>query len=151
MPERVVVRQNRQYEVDILASDPANPESESLQLVDTVYDFSPYTMLLASLGTCTTILIHSYAENHRYPVDEAEVRLAYVEGDDGDEITVFVDVRGEGLSEADRKRLIQISSHCSIHKVLDKGIPIQWHAFDAAEHDAAHGHGHDHEEHEHDA
>ncbi|SRR5690606_19246702 len=153
MPERVIVRQNRQYEVDILVSDPANPESESMQLVDSVYDFSPFTMMLASLGTCTTILIHSYAKNHRYPVEEAEVRLAYVEGGGDDEIVVFVDVRGEGLSETDRQRLIQISSHCSIHKILDKGIPIQWNAFDAAAHDAAHGaaHDHDHEQHEHDA
>ena len=155
MPERVVVRQNRRHEVDILASDPANPDSEHMHLVDSVYDFTPFTMLLASLGTCTTILIHSYAQNHRYPVEEAEVRLAFVEDDDGDdEIVVFVDVRGEGLSESDRQRLIQISSHCSVHKILDKGIPIQWHAFDAAAHDAHHGTPHEHDEqhdHEHDA
>lgn len=148
MPERVIVKQNANYEVDILASDPQNPEGESLILVDTVYDLTPYTMLLASLGTCTTILVHSYAQNHRYDVDEVEVRLAYEETDGSDEIVVFVDVRGDGLSEADRLRLIQISEHCSIHKVLDRGVPIQWHAFDAtAEHDHEQ-HDHSHPDHE---
>lgn len=151
MAERLIVRQNKQMEVDILASNPANPDAPELVLVEDIYDFTPYTLLLASLGTCTTILIHSYAQNHNYPVDEAEVRMAYQETEDGkDEIVVFVDVKGKGLSDGDRTHLIRVSEHCSIHKVLDKGVPIHWGDYQAAlaEHEKHHHHHAD--EHEHD-
>lgn len=147
MAERLIVRQNRQMEVEILTDNPLNPDSPELVHVQDIYDLTPFTLLLASLGTCTTILIHSYAQNHRYPVDEAEVRMTFQEGEGGkDEIVTFVDVRGKGLSEEDRQHLIRISERCAIHKVLDKGIPIHWFDYQAAlaEHEQHH-HADDHE------
>src|SRR5690554_1164101 len=148
MAERLIVRQNRQMEVEILTDNPLNLDSPELVHIQDIYDLTPFTLLLASLGTCTTILIYSYAQNHHYPVDEAEVRMTFREGEGGqDEIVVFVDVRGKGLEEEDRQHLIRISEHCSIHKLLDKGVPIHWFDYQAAlaEHEKHH-HADEHDE-----
>lgn len=127
MTERVVVRQNAQYEVDLFATDPRDVEGVEVVPVENLYDLTPYTMLLTSLGTCTTILLHSYAENHNIPLEEAEVRLTYQELETGTEgIVVFVGFGGDELTETQRQRLFQVSEHCSIHKLLHDGMQIEW-------------------------
>lgn len=74
MSEKVIVRQNSKFETEFFASD---PESGKQHHVDHVNDLTPYGMLLASLGTCTTVLLHTYAKNHGIKLDEAEITLRY--------------------------------------------------------------------------
>ncbi len=49
MSERVVVRQNIDFETEFLARDPAGKEGE-LRRVEDIYDIDPYGMFLAALG-----------------------------------------------------------------------------------------------------
>jgi uncharacterized OsmC-like protein len=75
--EKVLIRQNNKFEMGFWAVDPEEQESEEFQPVSHIYDLTPYGMLLASLGSCTTIVLHTYAQNHGVDLEEVEVRLQY--------------------------------------------------------------------------
>jgi putative redox protein len=92
-------------------------------------------MLLASLGTCTAVVLHTYAQYHSVPLQEVVIDLVYdrmfgedceqCEGiDEYDErIKGTVALRGE-LTEDQRHRLHAVSRHCPIHKMLQTGIGV---------------------------
>jgi uncharacterized OsmC-like protein len=136
MAEHVIVWQNKQWEVEFRAEDPHDPQSGDLQPVVHIYEFTPYTMLLASLGSCTTIVLHTYAEHHGVDLQEVESDLRYerVFRDDcenceeieryEEEITQKLTFRGD-LTGEERQRLFRISKQCSIHKMLEAGIGIR--------------------------
>jgi len=77
MAENVIVRQDSNYETEILGPDPHDPESQKLHSVRIIYDLTPYGMLLASLGSCTAVLLNSYAQNHGLDLQGVELRLRY--------------------------------------------------------------------------
>jgi uncharacterized OsmC-like protein len=136
--ERVVVRQNNQFETEILAQDPHNPDDQAFHPVSDVYQLTPYGMLLAGLGSCTAIVMHTYAQYHDVALEKAELDLDYdrVFADDckdcagideyKEQITMSITVFGE-LTPADRHKLFAISKHCPIHKMLMHGIEVQSH------------------------
>jgi putative redox protein len=136
MGESVTVRQNNQFETEVLARDPYNPDDQEFYPVGDFYQLTPYGMLLAGLGSCTAIVMHTYAQYHAVPLSEAELRLEYdrVFADDckecegieeyKEQITMDIAVFGE-LTSADRHKLFVISKHCPIHKMLAHGIEVQ--------------------------
>ena len=52
--------------------------------VDHILALAPYGMLLTSLGTCTAIVLHTYAQHHGMDLREVELRLAYERNFDQD-------------------------------------------------------------------
>jgi putative redox protein len=138
MGERVVVRQDRNFITQVLAVDPHEPESEELQKVDHIHQLTPYGMLLTSLGACTAIVQHTYAQHNDIDLEQVAVELAYnrlfaEDCADCEEIDGYkeyvrqeVSVRGD-LTERDRDRLEAISRHCSIHKILIHGLDVDTH------------------------
>jgi putative redox protein len=136
MGESVIVRQNNQFETEILAQDPHNPDDQEFYPVSDAHQLTPYGMLLAGLGSCTAIVMHTYAQYHDVSLSEAELRLEYdrVFADDckdcegieeyKEQIAMDIAVFGE-LTSADRRKLFVISKHCPIHKMLAHGIEVQ--------------------------
>jgi putative redox protein len=136
MAESVIVRQNNHFETKILAQDPHNPDDPEFYPVDDVHQLTPYGMLLAGLGSCTAIVMHTYSQYHDVALAEAELRVEYdrvfaddckdCEGIDEykEQITMTIAVSGD-LTSADRHRLFAISKHCPIHKMLAHGIEVQ--------------------------
>jgi len=125
--EKVIVKQNSRYQVAVQATDESG--EGAYHAVEAVYELTPFGMLLVSLATCTTILLHSYAQNRDIPLEEVEVHLRFLdENIEGkpveDVIHETVSLHGEGLSNAQRERLHRISSQCSIHRLLEKGLTI---------------------------
>jgi putative redox protein len=138
MAESIIVRQNNQFETEILARDPHNPDDQEFYLVSDVHHLTPYGLLLAGLGSCTAIVMHTYAQYHDVPLSEAELRIEYdrIFADDckecedieeyKEQIAMDIAVFGE-LTPADRHKLFVISKHCPIHKMLAHGIEVRSH------------------------
>ena len=135
MGERVVVRQNARFETEILAADPHDPEGEDLQPVGDLRHLTPYGMLLAGLGSCTAIVLHTYAQHHGVGLEEVELRLEYdrVFAEDCEKCEAIDEYREQieeeialsgDLSPQERKRLLAVSRFCPIHKMLAQGIEI---------------------------
>lgn len=89
----------------------------------------PYELLLASLGSCTSMTIRMYANHKDWPLDDVRVRLSHdrVHNEDCrdcddekgkvDVIHRYISLEGD-LDEKQRERLIQIADRCPVHKTL---------------------------------
>ena len=136
MGESIIVRQNSRFETEILALDPHDPDAHHFYPVGDVRQLTPYGMLLAGLGSCTAIVLHTYAQHHTVDLHEVELRLQYdrVFADDckdcegieeyREQIEVEIVLTGE-LVPQERQKLFRVSRHCPIHKVLKQGIEVQ--------------------------
>jgi uncharacterized OsmC-like protein len=135
MAERVVVIQKSNFETRYLAPDLDNLKEGELKEVSRLLDLTPYGQLLAGLGGCVAMVIHTFASHHGHKVQEVELRLEYdrVFKEDCEncenidkyeerirEVLIF---RGD-LDEREKKRLFQVSKHCPIHKMMESGIRI---------------------------
>ena len=137
MGERVIVRQDNNFQTEFLAADPHVPDEGALEPVDSVHGLTPYGMLLAGLGSCTGIVLHTYAQYHDVPLESVELRISYdrVFTDDCEDcenvdeyeelIELEIALIGEELTKTDRTKLMAISKHCPIHKILAHGISVQ--------------------------
>jgi putative redox protein len=92
-------------------------------------------MLLAGLGCCTALVLHTYAHNHGVHLHEVELRVTYertfasdcqdCEGDTPNEESIRQEVVLIGpLSETDRRKLLRVAGYCPIHKMLANGIRV---------------------------
>lgn len=132
MTERVIVRQNNRFETEFLSIDPHHPESEEFKSVEHIHQLTPHALLLASLGGCTAILLHSYAQNHGLNLREVELRLTYDEAfkENPEEIDRYLEQIDEEiilpaeLNESERNKLLMIAKQCSIHRMIEAGIHI---------------------------
>jgi len=136
--ERVIVRQDRTFETEFLAFDPpGSPAAESHSIVHP-QELTPYGMLLASLGACTAIVLHTYARHHELSLDRVELRLRYdrifaKDCEDCEKTNPYEDVvdleiaLAGKLDSEDSERLLLVSQHCPIHKMLARGIPVRSH------------------------
>jgi putative redox protein len=136
MAERVYVRQNSQLEIEFRAADPHDENGEKMHSVAHLHELTPYGLMLASLGSCTSVILHSCAKNHGLDLDEVEIELAYqrmFEEDcqDCDEIDQYEEQVEEALqlhgdlSEEERDRLFQVSRQCAIYKIMEQGMRIE--------------------------
>jgi uncharacterized OsmC-like protein len=135
MAERVILRQNRHFETEFLSNDPHNPDSTELKSTTQMYELTPYGMLLAGLAGCTSVLLHTYAQNHGLDLREVELRLTYerVFEDDcesceeiehyTEQIEEEILLIGE-LDELQREKLFLVSKQCPIHKIVEDGIEV---------------------------
>lgn len=136
MGERVVVTQDRDFITTVEAADPHRPESEELQEVHHVHELTPYGMMMLSLGSCTGIVLHTYAHHHGIELHEVSFDMTYdrIFAEDCaecEEIETYqehideaIALRGE-LSDAERERLYRVSHQCPIHKILQNGMTVE--------------------------
>ena len=138
MAESVIVRQNRDYELEVLAIDPHDPDSSEFVPVESIYQTTPYTMLLMGLASCTAIVVNTYAEYHDVALESVELRASYdrvfqedcAHCEEVDQYEEVIDLQisfvGD-LSAAERKKLLAISRQCPIEKMLVHGVPVHTH------------------------
>jgi len=138
LSEKIIVRQNKHFEVGFWAVNPQDPESENYQPVHGLHEITPYGMLLVSAATCTAQVVLSYAQNHAVPLEEVEFHMAYQrdyhEDCDHCEQTNRYDERIEeeieffgDLDEGQKDKLFRIAHQCPIVKMVQQGLEIQTH------------------------
>jgi putative redox protein len=96
----------------------------------------PYELLLMALGSCTSMTVHLYARQKKWPLEQVVVRLRHdrIHAEDCadcensksmiDRIDKSLELIGP-LDETQRTRLIQIADHCPIHRTLTSKIDIR--------------------------
>jgi putative redox protein len=101
---------------------------------DTATD--PYGLLLASLGSCTSMTIALYARRKQWPLEGVTVRLRHsrihakdcadCETKEGtlDRIDREIELAGQ-LSDEQRQRLLAIADRCPVHRTLVSEIDIR--------------------------
>ena len=97
---------------------------------------SPYELLLASLGACTSMTLRLYASRKGWDLQRITVRLQHsrihaadcvdCETKTGflDRIDRVIELNGN-LDDAQKQRLIEIVEHCPVHKTLAAEINIR--------------------------
>jgi putative redox protein len=135
MAEKVVVRQDNQFRTLILSADPEDIHSPILEPVEDIHQLTPYGMLLSSLGSCTALVLHTYAQNHDIRLTQVEISLEYErvfreDCEDCDEASEFkeeihekLNLTGE-INAAEREKLIRVAHYCPIYKMLQDGIKV---------------------------
>lgn len=97
---------------------------------------TPYDMLLAGLGACTSMTLRMYAEHKQLPLERVTVRLRHDKVHAGDcadcetragkidRIDREIEIRG-ALNDAQRARLLEIADRCPVHRTLHSEVWVE--------------------------
>lgn len=97
---------------------------------------TPYELLLAALGACTSMTLLAYARRKGWPLREVQIELTHdrvhvndcVDCEDGGARIEVIrrHIRLEGLlDDEQRRRLAEIAAHCPVHKTLQSAPRIE--------------------------
>jgi len=96
---------------------------------------TPYDLVLAGLGACTSMTVRMYADRKGWPLDEVRVTLRHsrIHAEDCaacettkgwiDHIDLDVELVGD-LDDTQRQRLMQIAERCPVHQTLTSEVDI---------------------------
>ena len=101
---------------------------------------SPYDLILAALGACTSMTLGLYARKRKWPVEKITVSLQHskihardcddCETKDGriDRINMEIHIAGS-LTDEQRSKLMEVAGKCPVHQTLTSEINIKTRAF----------------------
>ncbi len=134
---KLLVRNRRKYKFtqDIYTKDHAIIADEPLSVNGDNLGFTPYELVMAGLGACTSMTMRMYADLKKIPLDDVEVLLEHkkIHADDClscetqtgkiDQIKKTIKFTGE-LTTEQRDRLYEIAEKCPVNRTLQSEINI---------------------------
>ena len=96
---------------------------------------TPYDLLLAALGACTSMTVRMYAERKGWPLERVRVTLRHsrIHAEDCaecetikgwiDHIDRDIELVGE-VDDTQRQRLMQIAERCPVHQTLTSEVHV---------------------------
>ena len=92
---------------------------------------TPYGLMSAGLGACTSMTIRMYARRKKWPLTGVHVDISHAKQHDpqapNNKIDAFhrtITLRGD-LDDAQRARLLEIADKCPVHKTLEAGAKVE--------------------------
>jgi uncharacterized OsmC-like protein len=91
--------------------------------------YSPYELLLASLGSCAAMTMQLYARRKQWPLESVKVRLEFdrvheIDSEDSEAPAARIDriqrdfwLEGN-LTDEQRTRLLEIAGRCPVHRTI---------------------------------
>lgn len=123
------------FTTEIMAGAHGFLADESEDLGGNDFGPSPYQLLTASLGACTTMTLQMYARRKKWDLEEVKVHLNYSkdyyedcmtcesEGAKLDTFERIIEIKGN-LDEKQKARLMEIADRCPVHRTLSSEIVI---------------------------
>lgn len=123
------------FRTEVLARGHALVADEPVAVGGSDLGPTPYDLLAAALGACTSMTLRMYADRKGWPLEETVVRLRHfkVHAKDGercvsdearvDQLDRDIALVGP-LDEQQRARLLEITNHCPVHRTLSAGVRI---------------------------
>lgn len=86
---------------------------------------TPHELLAAALATCTTMTVKMYAERKGWPLADIHVSVRHGHDESGTKDRFAVKIVLEGALDNDqRRRLLEIASHCPVRLTLERGSEV---------------------------
>lgn len=132
----VIVRErDKKFTREILTQHHRLISDEPIALGGSDLGFNPYELLLAALGSCTSMTLRMYANHKQIDLQDIQVELQHdrIHAEDCadcekqktqiDVLTRSIRLTGD-LSDQQRARLLEIANKCPVHKTLQNKIQI---------------------------
>ncbi|UJP06800.1 MAG: alpha/beta fold hydrolase [Nitrosomonas sp.] len=141
-PGSVIVREcDKKFTREILTPRHRLISDEPIALGGADLGLNPYELLLAALGSCTSMTLRMYANHKQIDLQDITVELHHsrIHAEDCndcekqktqiDVITRAIQLSGN-LSDQQRTRLLEIANQCPVHKTLQNKIRIDTNLMD---------------------
>ena len=136
MSSRVIVRSKEGLVQEWVARNHTQIVDEPGDQGGTDLGPTPYELLLAALGSCTSMTLLLYARRKAWPLESVEVALSHgrihakdcidCASKDGMIHEIHRELHLSGpLTSEQRSRLIEIASKCPVHKTLTAEIKVR--------------------------
>ena len=136
-PGSVMVRElDKKFTREILTHQHRLISDEPIAMGGANLGFNPYELLLAALGSCTSMTLRMYANHKQIDLQEIRVVLHHnrIHAEDcancdkstptTDKIIRKIQLIGN-LDEQQRARLLEIANQCPVHKTLKSRIEVE--------------------------
>lgn len=112
------------YQTTVRSENHVLIADEPADVMGTDTGMNPYSLLLASLGSCTAITLRMYIDRKLWAVDSILVKLDLYKTETGTLINRQITFTGD-INEEQYNRLLTIANACPIHKILTGSIEVK--------------------------
>ena len=114
---------NTQYQSIVNSGGHGLITDEPLKANGSNTGMNPFSLLLASLASCTVITLRMYIDRKMWPIEEIKADIEMYKTLSGTRIETKLSFKGE-VNEEQRDRLLKIANACPVHKILIGNINI---------------------------
>jgi putative redox protein len=87
---------------------------------------NPYDLLSAAIGSCSLMTMRLYANRKHWPLQSVRVKVTHRRSRLEARDTFVKEIQLTGpLDDAQRARILEISTHCPVHTTIERGSEIQ--------------------------